>query len=312
MPVDYRVKIGFAGHPKRKKLRRRTGSDGVIALIDLWEFCASSRPDGRLRGMDYEDIALAAEYDGDHVNWVSALLDLGFLDGEPDDLRVHDWLDHNPWVAGADERSYNARRNVHVRWTKERRHHKTTEFCDDKCQRFDPSNGPGDTKEYGIDTTAIPDVTDRNSKPYDTQYSVTVPASVTDTDTSADPDVPREIKPTVLTSQPTDLKISIAHIFDHWRSKHQDDFMTPHPGLREWREISKRITQDSITTKQIIEAIDGIHLDKWEDRHKNMTLFHVVKSASAVQRFRAMATEPEPVKPPPTRGWGEFQDEDQP
>jgi hypothetical protein len=104
---DYRVKTGWRNHPKRKKLARRLGSDGVLALYDLWEFCAESRTDGDLTGLSDEDIGLAVNYPGDPSELVSVLVEVGLLERETNGLNdplnglfVHDWQDHNPWVAG--------------------------------------------------------------------------------------------------------------------------------------------------------------------------------------------------------------------
>ncbi len=81
----------------------------------------------------------------------------------------------------------------------------------------------------------------------------------------------------------------VAAVFEYWRSLHQDEFLTPHSGLREWIEIEKRLTQDGCTLDQLRRAIDGIHADDWEDRARNLELFHVVKSLAAVQRFVRIA-----------------------
>jgi uncharacterized phage protein (TIGR02220 family) len=101
---DYRVKVGWRTHPKRVKLQRRLGADAVLAVPDLWEFCASSRTDGDLSGMSDEDIAIAAGYPGDAAPWVSALLEIGLLVGKPGRLRIHGWEEHNPYVASHSKR----------------------------------------------------------------------------------------------------------------------------------------------------------------------------------------------------------------
>ena len=104
MNTDYRIKIGFFRHHKTRKLERRLGEAGVMALLRLWEYAAEFRPDGELSGMNEEDIALAAGWHGDG-DFVSALIEIGWLDEGPDCLSMHDWLEHNPWAADAEERS---------------------------------------------------------------------------------------------------------------------------------------------------------------------------------------------------------------
>lgn len=104
MNSDYRIKIGFFRHHKTRKLERRLGEAGVMALLRLWEYAAEFRSDGELSGMNDEDIALAAGWRGDG-DFVSTLIEIGWVDKEPDCLSLHDWLEHNPWVADAEERS---------------------------------------------------------------------------------------------------------------------------------------------------------------------------------------------------------------
>jgi hypothetical protein len=105
MNTDFRIKIGFSRHPKTLKLKRRLGADGVLALIALWEYTALNKPDGVLAGMDDEDIALAAGWDGDSEHLMQTLVKVGWLDETPDGYRVHDWEQHNEWAAKAEDRS---------------------------------------------------------------------------------------------------------------------------------------------------------------------------------------------------------------
>lgn len=113
---DIRLIVGFRTHPKREKLRRRLGADGVLALVDLWLWAGGSRPDGSLDGMTDEDIEIAAGWMGAPGALVAALRDVGFLDG----YQLHDWQDHQGWASGAARRSEAARRNVELRWERER------------------------------------------------------------------------------------------------------------------------------------------------------------------------------------------------
>lgn len=105
MNTDFRIKIGFSRHTKTLKLKRRLGAEGVLALIALWEYTALNKPDGCLSGMDSEDIALAAGWEGDSEHLVQTLVTVGWLDETPDGYRVHDWEQHNDWAAKATDRS---------------------------------------------------------------------------------------------------------------------------------------------------------------------------------------------------------------
>ena len=83
-------------HPKTRKAARKLGVNvptTIGHLHVLWYWCLSHRPDGRLEGMDSEDIADAAEWDGDPDVFTDALTSAGWLDDDAGTLVVHDWWD---------------------------------------------------------------------------------------------------------------------------------------------------------------------------------------------------------------------------
>ena len=43
MNTDIRLSTDFFGNVKVKKLKKRLGADGVLALIALWAYCAKMR-----------------------------------------------------------------------------------------------------------------------------------------------------------------------------------------------------------------------------------------------------------------------------
>ena len=97
------------------------GPAGVLALIDLWLRTSMNNPDGVLCGMDEEDIALEADWEGDPCQFVEALIKCGFLERTEDGTyRLHDWEQHQPWVAGAKERSERARKAARRRWDRKK------------------------------------------------------------------------------------------------------------------------------------------------------------------------------------------------
>ena len=105
MNSDFRVSVDFFVHHKTKKLKKRLGSDGIVALLQLWSYAAQFRPDGSLYGMEEEDIELAVDWPGDEGVFVHTLKTIGFLDEDDDGLRLHDWQENNPWAATSESRS---------------------------------------------------------------------------------------------------------------------------------------------------------------------------------------------------------------
>lgn len=108
MSQDFRIAIGFFRHHKTRKLERRLGLEGVVALLRLWEYAAEFRTRGDLAGMTVEDIELAAGWTSESA-LVPVLVEVGYIDEEADGYALHDWQAHNPWVAESEARSAAAR-----------------------------------------------------------------------------------------------------------------------------------------------------------------------------------------------------------
>jgi hypothetical protein len=117
---DFRIQIGFLGHFKTRKLRRRLGSQAVESFLWLWEFCsvpAHDRTDGDLSGMSVDDIEAAANWSGEPCALVEALLEVGYLERTEDGVKIHDWEKHQPYVATYKRRSAAGRRAARKRWS---------------------------------------------------------------------------------------------------------------------------------------------------------------------------------------------------
>lgn len=115
MNTDIRLSVGFWHHPKTKKTVKRLGLEGIRSLQILWLWAAMNRPDGVLTGMDWEDIELAADWHGEEKVFFECCLGL-WIDEDERGYTLHDWSDHNPWQAKADERSESARKAANARW----------------------------------------------------------------------------------------------------------------------------------------------------------------------------------------------------
>ena len=88
------------------RVTRKLGGDGVVALIKLFCYAGKFRSGGILKGMGAEDIADAVGWRGEAEEFVGSLCDIGFLElCEEGIYSIHDWEEHNPWAAGAAERS---------------------------------------------------------------------------------------------------------------------------------------------------------------------------------------------------------------
>ena len=94
---DYiKISCWFWKHLKTLRLKRKLGSEGVIALIRLWCYAGIYKPDGRLERWDEEDIEMAAEWQGEPGVFVRTLRELGWLDADEETktYSLHGWQEH--------------------------------------------------------------------------------------------------------------------------------------------------------------------------------------------------------------------------
>lgn len=117
MNGDIRISTTLFSHRKTKKLRLLLGADSVISLLTLWTKVATEKPDGVLTRWTAGDIAIESDYTGDSDEFVSALLDIGFLDHDGKTYSIHNWCDKQPWASNSRARSLAASKNVLMRWS---------------------------------------------------------------------------------------------------------------------------------------------------------------------------------------------------
>lgn len=179
MNIDIRLSLDFFDHPKSKKLKKRLGLEGVMALLKLWAWTAGNRPGGMLTGLDVEAVELAADWDGEDGTFVSTLLDLRLLDDADGTFAIHDWEDHQAYASKSEERSSKAKKAAEVRWSK---------------AKEDMGAGTSNAQPMLTDATSInehafsnaPET--RNQKPV--FYNTTPDGVVVDADPGDDPDAP--------------------------------------------------------------------------------------------------------------------------
>lgn len=102
---DVRVAMDLPSHPKTKRLLRLLGPTGPWHLIKLWCWAGSSATSGLLAGKSDEDIELAVDWPGAPGEFIAALVAVKFLDGQEFARELHDWRDHNAWIASHRDRS---------------------------------------------------------------------------------------------------------------------------------------------------------------------------------------------------------------
>ena len=122
--TDIRIQLSFRNHPKIEKLRRRLGEAGPLAFIYLLMHAGQNETEGRLHGMDAEDISIAADWRGEPEVLLTAMIDLRLIDQTPEGYEIHDFADHNPWATGSKRRSEIAKQAINSRWEKIRREKK--------------------------------------------------------------------------------------------------------------------------------------------------------------------------------------------
>lgn len=172
MNKDIRLSIGFLDHPKTIKLKRILGWYGVESLMRLWFFAAQYKPDGYLLNLNNEDIEIAAKWNGKGGEFVKTLLDLKWIDFDGEFYCLHDWEEHNGFVATFNERSERAKKAIKARWDKKKSDGITDSGAD---------SGAGDI--YSTDKTAFVGGTDAPSNELSNELSDT--SINTDSDTKS-------------------------------------------------------------------------------------------------------------------------------
>lgn len=289
MPDDFRIRVGFTDHPKTIKLIKALGHGGAWGLLKLIEFCAKTkgRHNGDLVGMDEEDIEIAAGWRGEAGAFVEGLWKVRYLDeiphpDHPDDAPIHyimhDWSEHQPWASGFEGRAAASRRANAIRWHRRGAH--TIEpvgecpLCVDPDSESDEGGSVQDRSGLRSGEKRTPGLSEADpgrtkaESPTSISTTTSIPISTSNTNTLRTKNIVR--------------------VFVCWQTYHPGEFMHLHPGLREWVEIDRRLGLDGFSVDDMERGVHGIHKDDWDGRANNLTLWAVVKTAHAVQRFIKM------------------------
>lgn len=92
----FRAESSLRSHPKIAKLAKRLSVCRPHALglvTGLWAWACDTAPDGNLSSYDAEDLAIAAEWDGQPEDFLDALVGVRLIDREDGKLSLHDWME---------------------------------------------------------------------------------------------------------------------------------------------------------------------------------------------------------------------------
>lgn len=128
MNPDFRIKVGMTHHRKTRMLQRavaasgdqRLGDHGAMCLLRLWEYATEHRIDGVLTNMTPAEIEAEAEWIGERGALIKILRECRWLDRHGKWWKLHQWEEHQPFVAGEPERKRVNSYNAHLRHHKKR------------------------------------------------------------------------------------------------------------------------------------------------------------------------------------------------
>jgi hypothetical protein len=174
MAEDIRIETSWKTHPKRIKLQRKLGHEGLTAWLDLLLTVSECRPRGVLDGWKEEEIEIAAQWAGQPGIFVAACLQIGLIEQNGSQVfLIHDWEDHNPWVFHAPERSEQAKSAARVRWQRAKdkascSQHKSAKRAAQKSNAPYPSPNPSPSPNPNTKEDTI--VPRRNDVSLETAY----------------------------------------------------------------------------------------------------------------------------------------------
>ena len=111
MSASYiQVDTNFPNHRKSLRLARLLGPAAVGHVVILWCWAAQNRQDGDLSGMEKADIEAAAKWGGGGGKLALMLREVGFLDGDDMNYKIHGWKQWQKYFAQLRKNQQNAAR----------------------------------------------------------------------------------------------------------------------------------------------------------------------------------------------------------
>lgn len=108
-----RVEPELRDHPKFLRLKRVVGEVAMECLIAIWAHCQSNQRGEFWPGADADYVEMICRWDGEAGVLFSALCDCGkpgFIQREPDGVRIHDWAEMNSQMVSNWSRNTNGRK----------------------------------------------------------------------------------------------------------------------------------------------------------------------------------------------------------
>jgi hypothetical protein len=115
-------------HPKARLLGRELGEKRAWSyLVQLWAWCSEFAPDGVVRGRHAGALVEeAAGWEGETGRFVAAAISAGFIEGDAELYRVHDWDEHNEAHLKKLERDRDRQQNRRATIARQSREHPET------------------------------------------------------------------------------------------------------------------------------------------------------------------------------------------
>lgn len=106
--------LDYFDHVKTKRLVALLGRGAEVLPIKLWSYCGKFHAEsGRLAGYAAEEIETIAGWWGKPGRCIEALLKVGFLERDGDDLAIHEWTEHEGHIGAFKVR---AKKGAAARW----------------------------------------------------------------------------------------------------------------------------------------------------------------------------------------------------
>lgn len=121
---DFRLKLDVLEHDKIKELieifeeeEKHLGSAAVLSWMRLIIYAARNATDGHL-AIKPRRLRIVSGFPGQTEQLIEALIDLELIEKTPQGYQLHDWEEHQPYIAASGLRISQAKKAARARWEK--------------------------------------------------------------------------------------------------------------------------------------------------------------------------------------------------